>query len=111
VFLACILGGFSYANAVTMVFFQDMPCGRPKKRKHSSSAPPCLQSPKKRLKWTNENMVKAMDAVKSGKCIVKRAAENYKVPRTTLLIEFQEKSSMEVSLPHHPILTKKKNLS
>ena len=83
--LACILGGFSYTNAVTMVFFQDMPRGKPKKRKRSSSAPPCLQSPKKQLKWTNENMVKAMDAVKSGKYSVKPAAENYKVPRITLL--------------------------
>jgi len=111
VFLACVLGGFSYANDIIMVFFQDMPRGRPKKRKRSSSAPPCLQSPRKQLKWTNENMVNAMDAVKSGKCNVKRAAENYKVPRTTLLDRIQEKSSMEVSLAHHPILTKKKNLS
>jgi len=61
-----------------------MPRGRPKKRKHSSSVPPCLQSPEKHLKWSNESMVKAIDAVKSGRCSVKRPAEDYKVPRTTL---------------------------
>jgi len=61
-----------------------MPHGRPKKRKCSSLAPPCLQPPKKQLKWSNESMVKAIDAVKSGLCSVKWAAEDYKVPRTTL---------------------------
>jgi len=39
---------------------------------------------KKRLKWSNESMVKAIDAVKSGHCSIKWAAEDYKVPRTTL---------------------------
>jgi len=61
-----------------------MPRGRPRKRKRSSSAPPSLQSPKKRLKWSDESMVNAINAVKSGRCSVKRAAEDYKVPRTTL---------------------------
>ena len=49
----------------------------------SNSAPPVLQSPKKRLKWTSECMVRAMDAVKRGSSM-KRAAEQHGVPRTTL---------------------------
>ena len=85
-----------------------MPRGRPKKRKHSPLAPPCLQSPKKRqLNWTNERMVKAMDAVKSGNVV---AAENYNVPRVALLDQISGESSMEVSLAHYPIFTKKKKL-
>jgi len=35
-------------------------------------------------KLVNESMVKAIDAVKSGLCSIKRAAEDYKVPKTTL---------------------------
>ena len=61
--------------------------GRPRKpsskRMRSNSAPPVLQSPKKRLKWTNESMIRAMDAVTQGSS-VKRAAEQHGVPRTTL---------------------------
>ena len=49
----------------------------------SNSAPPVLQSPKKRLKWTSECMVRAMDAVKRGSSM-KRAAEQHGVPRTML---------------------------
>ena len=55
----------------------------PSKRMRSNSALPVLQSPKKRLKWTNESMIRAMDAVKQGSS-VKRAAEQHGVPRTTL---------------------------
>ena len=64
-----------------------MPQGRPRKksssRKHCSSAPPTLESPRKRLKWKSESMIKAMDAVSKGSSI-KGAAEKYGVPRTTL---------------------------
>ena len=65
-----------------------MPRGRlrkpPSKRIRSNSAPPVLQSPKKRLKWTNNSMIRAMDAVKQGSS-VKRAAKQHGVSRTTLL--------------------------
>ena len=58
--------------------------GRPRKpsskRMRSNLAPPVLQSPKKQLKWTNESMIRAMDAVKQGSS-VKRAAEQHGVPR------------------------------
>ena len=45
-----------------------------------------------------------MDAVKSGKCSVKRAAENYKVPRTTLLDQISWRvihGSKPGSSPYH----------
>jgi len=51
--------------------------------KWSSSAPASLESPKKRLKWSNESMELAMDTVRQG-CSVKRATEEHGVPRTTL---------------------------
>ena len=54
-----------------------------RKNKRASSAPPSLESPKKRLKWCNESMINAIEAVKQG-CSVKRAAEEHGVPRTTL---------------------------
>ena len=60
-----------------------MPRGRKGKarrtKKRSSSAPPSLESPKKRLKWSNDNMELALDAVIQA-CSVRRAA----VSRTTL---------------------------
>ena len=64
-----------------------MPRGRPKKsssrRKRASSAPPVMESPKKRLRWSNESMVAAMNAVSKG-CSVNRAAAEHGIPRTTL---------------------------
>ena len=62
--------------------------GRPKKRtsnqkKRGSSAPPILESPKKRMKWSNESMVAAMKAVGNGNTI-RKAAMEHGVPRTTL---------------------------
>ena len=64
-----------------------MPQGRPKKsssqRKWASLAPPIMESPKKRIKWSNESMVAAMNAVSKG-CSVNRAAIEHRVPRTTL---------------------------
>ena len=62
--------------------------GRPKKRitnsgKRGSSAPPILESPKKRMKWSKESMVAAMKAVSKGSTIRKAALE-HGVPRTTL---------------------------
>ena len=56
---------------------------RSRRKKHSYSAPPTLQSPKKRLKWTNESMISGVEAVKRGSSI-KRAAEEHGVPRMTL---------------------------
>ena len=70
------------------VHFSDMPRGRPKKlssrKKRSSSAPPVMQSPKKRLKWNYESMEMAIRAVKDGRCEIKEAAREYDVARTTL---------------------------
>ena len=61
-----------------------MQCERPpSKRILSNSAPPVLQSSKKRLKWTIESMIRAMDVVKRGSS-GKKAAEQHGVPRTTL---------------------------
>ena len=64
-----------------------MPRGRPKKsssrRKRASSAPPVMESPKKRLRWSNESMVATMNAVSKG-CSINRAAVEHRVPRTTL---------------------------
>ena len=62
--------------------------GRPKKRitnseKRGSSAPPILESPKKRMKWSNKSMVAAIKAVSKGSTIRKAALE-HGVPRTTL---------------------------
>ena len=65
-----------------------MPRGkRTRKKKHSSLVPPNLESPRKRKrkKWSNESLINAMEAVKKGSSI-KRAAEEYVVPRTTLQI-------------------------
>ena len=69
--------------------FKEMPRGRSKKKtgrkRRSTSAPPCLQSPKKRLKWDEKSMVLAIESIKNGTCrSVKRACEEYDVPRTTL---------------------------
>ena len=52
-------------------------------KKPASSAPPVIKSPNKRLKWSNESMVKAIDAVRRG-CTIKRAAGEHGIPRTTL---------------------------
>ena len=56
---------------------------RSRRKKRCSSAPPTLESPRKRLKWKNESMVSAMEAVKRGSSI-KRAAEEHGVPRMML---------------------------
>ena len=42
-----------------------------------------MESPKKRIKWSNESMVAAMNAVSKG-CSINRAAIEHRVPRTTL---------------------------
>ena len=58
-----------------------------RKRKRSKSAPPVLQSPLKRIKrkqWTNEQMEKALEKVKSGNTSVNQAAKDHGVPPTTL---------------------------
>ena len=57
------------------------------KRKRSKSAPPALTSPVKRTRrklWTNEQMERAMDAVRSCKAGINEAARMYNVPSTTL---------------------------
>jgi len=80
--------------AVTCLFiclmysFRIMAQGRSRKRHNackncSNSAPPCLKSSKKLLRWENEAMMAAMKVVKGG-CSIKRAAEEHNVPRTTL---------------------------
>ena len=61
--------------------------GRPSKkalskRKRTSSAPPVLISPKKRLKRTEESMLAAIKAVQNSST-VNRAAINHGVPRMT----------------------------
>ena len=67
-----------------MLFFSFMPRGKKTRRnKRASSAPPCFESPRKQMKWRNESMLNALEAVKKGSSI-KRAAEEYGVPRTTL---------------------------
>ena len=55
------------------------------KRKKSKPAQPivAVHSPKKRKKWTKEQMVKAIEAVRLGSGI-NRAALDYGIPRTTL---------------------------
>ena len=65
-----------------------MPASKKKKpgRPRSKSAPPAiLSSPKKRKRkqWTNEAMLSALEAVKTGEPIL-RAARIYGVPRATL---------------------------
>jgi len=42
-----------------------------------------MESPKKRLKWSEESMVAAIKAVTQG-CSIKRAAMEHGIPRTTL---------------------------
>ena len=59
-----------------------------KRKRHlrSKSAPPKFGKPKhtgKRKQWTEESMIAAMEAVKSG-ISVSRAALEHNVPRTTL---------------------------
>lgn len=58
---------------------------RGRKRLRSKSAPPSIDSrrPKRRKNWSNEAMLAALEAVKSGTS-VKRAAAEHGVPRTTL---------------------------
>ena len=52
-------------------------------RKHASSAPPMLESPKKHLKWSDKSMAAAIKAVTNG-CSIKWVALEHSVPRTTL---------------------------
>ena len=66
-----------------------MPCGRLKKKqisreKRLSSAPPVMESPRKQLKWTNQSMVAAINAVVEENSSINKAATEYGVPRTTL---------------------------
>ena len=56
---------------------------RSQRKKCVSSVLPTLQSPKKRLKWTNESTISAMEAVKRGSSI-KGATEEHTVTRFTL---------------------------
>ena len=56
---------------------------RPSRKKHSTLAPPSLESLRKRLKWKNKSMISAMEAVKKGTSI-NRASEEHGVPRATL---------------------------
>ena len=70
-------------------YFRVTERGRPNKKasirkKRSSSAPPVLQLPKKRLKWSNESMEKALQAVKNEQCKIKEAVREFNVPSTTL---------------------------
>ena len=51
-------------------------------KKRSSET--CEKNSKKRKLWDDRSMVEAMDAVKSGRLGVNRAAEEYNIPRTTL---------------------------
>ena len=62
-----------------------MPRGRPRKKSmpRSTSASPIMESPKKRLKWSDESMAAAMNAVSQG-CSINRAAMEHGVPRSTL---------------------------
>ena len=65
-----------------------MPRGRPRKKlssqkKRASSAPAVMESPKKCLKWSNESMVAAINAVSKG-CSISRATREHGIPRTTL---------------------------
>ena len=53
------------------------------RKKRCSSAPPVMESPKKRLKWSEESMVAVIKAVTQG-CSIKRVAMEHGVPRTTL---------------------------
>ena len=58
-----------------------------RKRKRSKSAPPVLQSPLKRIKrkqWTNKQMEKALEKVKSGNTSINQVAKDHGVPPTTL---------------------------
>ena len=71
--IACFLG---------LVMRQEQQSSQ-RKNKCASSAPPTLELPKKRLKWSNESMINAIEAVKEG-CSIKQAAEEHGVPRTTL---------------------------
>ena len=60
--------------------------GRKKSKLDKENIPPSASSrEKKRLnQWSDESMIKAMDAVKSGQLGVNRAAEQFGVPKTTL---------------------------
>ena len=52
-------------------------------RKHATYAPPVLESPKKRIRWSNESMEAAVKAIYNG-CNIKRAALEINAPRMTL---------------------------
>ena len=48
-----------------MLLFSFMPRGKKTRRnKRASSAPPCLESPRKQMKWRNESMLNALEVVK-----------------------------------------------
>ena len=58
--------------------------GRKKRKLEKESIPTGSNREKKQLKqWSDESMIKAMDAMKSGQLGVNRAAEQFGVPKTT----------------------------
>ena len=67
-----------------------------RKKKRSTSAPPTLESPRKRLKWKNESMIGAMEAVKRG-ISVKRAAEEQEYLEQCFRTEFWDTFNTEKS--------------
>ena len=69
--------------------FSAVPCGRPKKKqisqeKRLSSTLQWMEPPRKQLKWTNQSMLAAINAVVEGNISINKAAMEYGVPRTTL---------------------------
>ena len=49
-----------------------------------NASPPDTRREKKLKQWSNESMIKAMDAVRCGQMGVNQAAEQFCVPKTTL---------------------------
>ena len=83
------------------MYLQAMPCKTKclNRRTCHSSAPPVLQSPTKwqnRMKWTNQQMKAAIEAVKSGGG-VNRAAIEHGIPPTTLKDHLNGRVKQETS--------------
>ena len=79
----------SLHGITSRAYFRVMAHSMPKKKastrnKPSSCALPVLRLPKKHLKWHNQSMKKASQAVKDRQCKFKEAAREFNVPRTTL---------------------------
>jgi uncharacterized protein YpbB len=70
------------------------------KRKHSGTVPPR----KKRKQWAAENMGKAVEEVKNGLSL-RKAAEQYNIPRSTLQEHVTGKRLDGAILGKHPKLT------